>query len=284
MSYWPDDLTAIQYAAGRGVIVVEAAGNGAEHLDDAAYAGPGPGFRPHRPNPFLRDGLDSGSILVGAGAPPGGRRGPDRSRLRFSNWGGALDAQGWGRDVATTGGIGAGADATRPGDDEDAWYTDAFAGTSSAAPMVAGALACVQGVLRAAGREPLDARAGARRAARDRLAAAGREGRLAGAHRQPARHRPADRLGHGRHAPGPPHDTTTQEDTPHEGHDHDRGRRRAAASSWGGAEGPHIRGPAHPRARTSAARTSSSRTRTARRPRSTSRGSRRPPSRQAETA
>ena len=87
MSYWPDDLTAIQYAAGRGVIVVEAAGNGAEHLDDAVYAGPGPGFRPHRPNPFLRDGLDSGSILVGAGAPPGGRRGPDRSRLRFSNWG-----------------------------------------------------------------------------------------------------------------------------------------------------------------------------------------------------
>ncbi len=155
MSYWPDDLTAMQYATGRGVIVVEAAGNGAQDLDDEGYAGPGPGFRPHRPNPFLRDGLDSGSILVGAGAPPGGRRGPDRSHLRFSNWGSALDAQGWGRDVATTGGIGAGADATRPGDDEDAWYTDAFAGTSSAAPMVAGALACVQGVLRAEGRTPL---------------------------------------------------------------------------------------------------------------------------------
>ena len=112
-------------------------------------------FRPHRPNPFARDGLDSGSILVGAGAPPGGRRGPDRSRLRFSNWGSALDAQGWGRDVATTGGVGPGADTARPGDDEDAWYTSAFAGTSSAAPMVAGALACVQGVLRSAGREPL---------------------------------------------------------------------------------------------------------------------------------
>jgi len=155
MSYWPDDLTAMQYAAGRGVIVVEAAGNGAEHLDDAIFAGPGPGFRPQRPNPFARDGLDSGSILVGAGAPPGGRRGPDRSRLEFSNWGSALDAQGWGRDVATTGGVGPGADTARPGDDEDAWYTAAFAGTSSAAPMVAGALACVQGVLRAAGREPL---------------------------------------------------------------------------------------------------------------------------------
>ncbi len=156
VSYWPDDLTAIQYAVGRGVIVVEAAGNGAVELDDAVFAGPGPGFRPHRPNPFARDGLDSGSILVGAGAPPS--RGPDRSRLRFSNWGTALDAQGWGRDVATTGGLGAGADEARPGDDEDAWYTEAFAGTSSAAPMVAGALACVQGVLRAAGRTPLTPR------------------------------------------------------------------------------------------------------------------------------
>src|SRR4051794_11480618 len=155
MSYWPDDLTAIQYAVGRGVIVVEAAGNGAEHLDDDAYGGPGPGFRPQRPNPFRRDGLDSGSILVGAGAPPGGRA-PDRSRLRFSNWGTAIDAQGWGRDVATTGGLGPGADDTRPGGDEDTWYTGAFAGTSSAAPMVAGALACVQGVLRAEGRSPLD--------------------------------------------------------------------------------------------------------------------------------
>jgi hypothetical protein len=155
MSYWPDDLTAMQYAAGRGVIVVEAAGNGAQHLDEATYAGPGPGFRPHRPNPFLRDGLDADSILVGAGAPPSGKGGPDCSRLPFSNWGRALDAQGWGRDVATTGGLGPGADDARPGEDEDAWYTGAFGGTSSAAPMVAGALVCVQGVLRAAGREPL---------------------------------------------------------------------------------------------------------------------------------
>ena len=36
------------------------------------------------------------------------------------------------------------------------WYTGGFAGTSAAAPMVAGALACVQGVLRAEGRTPLD--------------------------------------------------------------------------------------------------------------------------------
>ena len=68
VDYWPDDLTAIQYATSLGVIVVEAAGNGAEHLDDEIYAGAGPGFRPHRPNPFLREGLDSGAVVVGAGA------------------------------------------------------------------------------------------------------------------------------------------------------------------------------------------------------------------------
>jgi hypothetical protein len=175
MSYWPDDLTAIQYAAGRGVIVVEAAGNGGEHLDAADHAGPGPGFRPHRPNPFLRDGLDAGSILVGAGAPPDSRFGPELSRLRFSNWGSAVDAQGWGGDVATTGGLESGADAAYPGDGEDAWYTKAFGGTSSAAPMVAGALACVQGVLRSAGREPLTPRQ-----ARDAL-------RETGSHQRPAK-------------------------------------------------------------------------------------------------
>jgi Subtilase family len=159
VDYWPDDLTAIEYAVSRGVVVVEAAGNGFQHLDDPMYGGPGPGFRANRPNPFMREGLDSGAIVVGAGAPPPGTHGadygPDRSRLDFSNWGRCLDAQGWGREVATTGGLGQGPDALRPGQVEDRWYTDRFSGTSSAAPMVAGALACVQGVLRAAGRRPL---------------------------------------------------------------------------------------------------------------------------------
>jgi hypothetical protein len=156
VEYWPSDMTAIQYAVSRGVIVVEAAGNGYEHLDDEIYGGSGPfGFRDGRLNPFARQELDSGAILVGAGAPPSGAHGPDRSRLDFSNWGGAIDAQGWGYEVTTTGGLGTGPDALRPGPFEDRWYTDRFSGTSSAAPMVAGALACVQGMLRAAGRAPL---------------------------------------------------------------------------------------------------------------------------------
>ena len=38
---------------------------------------------------------------------------------------------------------------------EDEWYTDEFSGTSSASPIVVGALACVQGILRARGKTPL---------------------------------------------------------------------------------------------------------------------------------
>ena len=44
VEWWPDDLLAIQFASARGVTVVEAAGNGAEDLDDALYDRPGPGL------------------------------------------------------------------------------------------------------------------------------------------------------------------------------------------------------------------------------------------------
>ena len=44
VEWWPDDLLAIQIASERGIIVVEAAGNGAENLDDLFYDAKGPGF------------------------------------------------------------------------------------------------------------------------------------------------------------------------------------------------------------------------------------------------
>ena len=37
------------------------------------------------------------------------------------------------------------------GSDETLWYTDTFSGTSSASPIVVGALACIQGILAARG-------------------------------------------------------------------------------------------------------------------------------------
>ena len=154
VEWWPDDYAAIRYAIGRGVIVVEAAGNGAENLDDPIYHQPAFGFPAGWGNPFARAGRDSGAILVGAGAPPpgthGADHGPDRSRLDFSNYGAAIDAQGWGVQVTTCG-----YGDLQGGSNEDFWYTDQFNGTSSASPVVVGALGCVQGALRAAQAAPL---------------------------------------------------------------------------------------------------------------------------------
>jgi len=155
IEWWPDDFDAIRYAVSRGIIVVEAGGNGGENLDDPLYNTPGAGFPAGWTNPFNRANRDAGAIVVGAGAPPPGTHGhdhgPDRSRLDFSNYGALMDAQGWGREV-TSCGYG---DLQGPADQEDLWYTDQFSGTSSASPILVGTLACVQGVLRANGRIPL---------------------------------------------------------------------------------------------------------------------------------
>lgn len=163
--WWPDNLVAIQYATQRGILVVEAGGNGAENLDDPLYdvspAPPEGPFPATWSNPFRRGAQDSGAIVVGAGAPPPGTHGndwgPDRSRLDFSNFGSMVDVQGWGREVTTCG-----YGDLQGGDNEDLWYTDQFSGTSSASPIVVGVLGCLQGVLRAATQPlltPLSARA-----------------------------------------------------------------------------------------------------------------------------
>ncbi|WP_437960339.1 S8 family serine peptidase [Sorangium sp. So ce119] len=154
LEWWPDTLAAIRHAASADIIVVEAAGNGGVDLDHRDHDVPATGFPSGWRNPFNPAHHSSGAVLVGAGAPPPGTHGrdwgPDRSRLAFSNYGGRVDAQGWGCEV-TTCGYG---DIQR-GHDPRRWYTDRFSGTSSAALMVAGAIASLQGVLRAKGRPPL---------------------------------------------------------------------------------------------------------------------------------
>ncbi|MEO8843585.1 MAG: S8 family peptidase [Kofleriaceae bacterium] len=134
MEYWDDNYDAIRAATDRGVVVIEAAGNGNEDLDLAVFK-----------RKFDRTFRDSGAILVGAGGPPrAGYR--DREKLDFSNYGSRVDVQGWGRKVAT---LDYGDLQKCTGEDRhytDRHYTGEFSGTSSASPIVAGAAILVEGV------------------------------------------------------------------------------------------------------------------------------------------
>jgi hypothetical protein len=164
IEWWRDDFLAISYATAKGVIVVEAAGNGSQNLDDSVYSNPLEGFPPDWANPFGNKGPDSRAIVVGAGNPPSGTHGRaqdsigfnelyvDRARCVFSNYGSRIDCQGWGWEVTTLG-IGdleSVLSGGSPAPDHNRMYTDTFDGTSSASPIVTGVLACAQGALRAA--------------------------------------------------------------------------------------------------------------------------------------
>jgi hypothetical protein len=152
MQYWDPIFAAIRVAVAKGVVVVEAAGNGDENFDRPEYAGTG-----------LQK--DSGAIVVGAGVPPTNyfdaydflgmfppysRIGAPRSRIWFSNYGRIVDVQGWGWHVTTLGYGDA-----QGGADEKRWYTHRFSGTSSASPIITGAVACLQGFAKARIGRPL---------------------------------------------------------------------------------------------------------------------------------
>jgi subtilisin family serine protease len=141
VEYWDDVYDAIRAATDRGVVIIEAAGNGAENLDHPEYE-----------RKFDRARRDSGAIMIGAGGPPrDGFR--DREKLDFSNYGGRVDVQGWGRKVATLdyGDLQA-CDEAEDKAPRDRHYTNEFSGTSSASPIVAGAAVILEGVARAKGR------------------------------------------------------------------------------------------------------------------------------------
>jgi hypothetical protein len=174
IEWWPGDFLAVQAATRAGRIVVAAAGNGDQYLLHPAYDVPPGDAAPWSSNPFARAvGADSGSILVGAGAPPDEYDlGPARSRLPFSNWGPSIDAQGWGEHVVTSG-----YGDLDESESETSAYTARFRGTSAAAAMVAGAVACLQGALRAVGASglsPAEARAWLRAACTPQQDAPGR--------------------------------------------------------------------------------------------------------------
>jgi subtilisin family serine protease len=136
MQFWGDVFTAIVAATANGITVVEAAGNGNENFDLAVFNDTG-----------LQK--DSGAIVVGAGVPPTNHFDNDnsyasigvpRSRIWFSNYGTIVNVQAWGWHVTTLGYGDA-----QGGTSENTWYTLRFSGTSSASPIVTGAVACLQG-------------------------------------------------------------------------------------------------------------------------------------------
>jgi subtilisin family serine protease len=152
MQFWSDVFVAIRAAVDKGITVVEAAGNGDENFDLAVFNGTG-----------LQK--DSGAIVVGAGVPPTNHvdfdgfgaglssyasLGVPRSRIFFSNYGKIVNVQAWGWHVTTLGYGDA-----QGGASENSWYTLRFSGTSSASPIVTGAVACLQGRAKAKNGAPL---------------------------------------------------------------------------------------------------------------------------------
>ena len=134
LEWIPSVYDAVKSAVARGLIVVEAAGNGVDNrtgvsLDASAYG-----------TPFPQGKSDSGAIVVGAGSAPCRTDRPQRSRLTYGNYGSRVDLQGWGECVITTG------YGTLYNPSKNAQYTNTFSGTSSATPIVAGAAALFSSV------------------------------------------------------------------------------------------------------------------------------------------
>ena len=129
MEYWQANFDAIQYCWAKGIIVVEAGGNGAEDFDNALYY----------ENLFDTTYRNSHAIIVGAGHPAVDF--DNLERESFSNYGERVNLQGYGSNVYSTGYGGL----YNGGGQEDSFYTATFSGTSSASPIITGAVACLQG-------------------------------------------------------------------------------------------------------------------------------------------
>lgn len=113
------DLT--KAATDSGIIVVAAAGNGNQNLDDPFYAA------------YNARG-NSGAIIVGAGSPN-----TTHSKLSFSTFGNRVDVQGWGSNV-----LAAGYGSYQKYDNDNNRTYNYFSGTSSATPVVASAATLIQ--------------------------------------------------------------------------------------------------------------------------------------------
>ncbi|WP_343612173.1 S8 family peptidase [Chryseobacterium oranimense] len=117
------DLT--KAATDSGIIIIAAAGNGNQNLDDPFYAS------------YMARG-NSGAIIVGAGSSN-----TTHSKLSFSTYGNRVDVQGWGSNV-----LAAGYGSYQKYDNDNNRTYNYFSGTSSATPVVASAATLIQSFYR----------------------------------------------------------------------------------------------------------------------------------------
>ncbi|KPJ65533.1 hypothetical protein AMJ44_10005 [candidate division WOR-1 bacterium DG_54_3] len=128
LNYSPNPQTFNGVYAAIGNAIANGGGNGYVNTDYLTWFG------------------NSGAIIVGAGgAYPGGTwpQG-DLEKLPFSSYGRRFDLQGWGENVTTTG-----YGNLYSAEGYNYWYRRDFDGTSSASPVVAGAVACCVGYWKA---------------------------------------------------------------------------------------------------------------------------------------
>ena len=140
ISVVPDLFSALEYVVAAGITVIEGSGNGSISLDDPSA---------YRSTEITLFDHDTGSIIVG------GSQGSNHQKISFSNYGAPVDSYAWAAGVVTTAYPYGGSTGpyywdtisgpNPPNDDDNAYFTNRFGGTSSAAAMVAGAATLIQG-------------------------------------------------------------------------------------------------------------------------------------------
>ncbi|MCY9512140.1 S8 family serine peptidase [Paenibacillus larvae] len=127
----PDIFEAIKFATDKGITVIQSAGNSSVNLDEYTVNGK---YVMNRNSPDFKD---SGAIIVG-----GASSDVPHKRRKSSGYGSRVDVYAWGENVTTT---------YSNNDDPSIknLYRHNFNGTSSAAPIIAGAVVNLQGIAKA---------------------------------------------------------------------------------------------------------------------------------------
>ncbi len=135
----------ISLATAKGIIVIEAAGNGSLETISLESIGQNLDLFQDDSSKFvfdrnnISDFKDSGAIIVGGSSSV-----TPHTKETSSNFGNRIDCYAWGENIKTTGN--ANAVNSRTG------YTSDFSGTSGASAIIAGAVISIQSMLEAAGK------------------------------------------------------------------------------------------------------------------------------------